>query len=69
MTDAISAPEAARLLGISPQGVVAAVKRGALPGVKVLARWRIDRQAVLTAAAGAPPTRKSPADAVPLPAA
>lgn len=32
----------ARLLGITPAGVRAGIRRGAIPAVRVLGRWRVD---------------------------
>ncbi len=46
MTDALSVPEAASILGLSPARVRALVGRGQLPGAKVGGRWVVERAAV-----------------------
>jgi excisionase family DNA binding protein len=46
MTDPVSVPEAASILGLSPARVRALVGRGQLPGAKVGGRWLVERAAV-----------------------
>jgi hypothetical protein len=57
----ITPKQAAEALGYTPEGVRSAIKRGALPGVKVLGRYHI-RLDDWSRIAGAPPLELAPCD-------
>ena len=51
--------QAARELDLTPAAVRAAVRRGALPGVRVLGRIRLRAEDVARAAAGSPASQET----------
>jgi len=57
----ITPKQAAEALGYTQEGVRSAIKRGALPGVKVLGRYKI-RLDDWSRIAGAPPLELAPCD-------
>jgi excisionase family DNA binding protein len=60
----ITPKQAAKALGYTQEGVRSAIKRGALPGVKVLGRYKI-RLDDWSRIAGAPSLELAPCDQLP----